>query len=46
MSKLYWQLPWAGPMRTDNPAPEWTVLPSPGLGDAKAVCIPVRKSVV
>jgi hypothetical protein len=41
MSKLYWQFPWAGPMRTDSPAPEWAVLPSPGMGDAKAVCIPV-----
>jgi hypothetical protein len=41
MSKLYWQLPWTGPMRTDSPAPEWTVQPSPGMADAKAVCVPV-----
>lgn len=41
MSKLFWQLPWAGPMRGDDPEPEWAVMPSPGLGDAKAVCVPV-----
>jgi hypothetical protein len=41
MTKLYWQLPWAGPMRGDSPQPEWAVMPSPGMGNAMAVCIPV-----
>ncbi len=41
MSKLFWQLPWAGPMRGDGPQADWAVMPSPGLGDAKAVCVPV-----
>lgn len=41
MTRLYWQLPWAGPMRGDSPEPEWAVMPSPGMGDAMAVCIPV-----
>ena len=42
MTKLYWQLPWAGPMRGDGPDAEWSVMPSPGMGDAMAVCLPVQ----
>ena len=41
MTKLYWQLPWAGPMRGDSAQPDWSVMPSPGMGNAMAVCIPV-----
>lgn len=41
MSKLFWQLPWAGPSKGEGGAPAWSVMPSPGMGDAMAVCVPV-----
>jgi hypothetical protein len=40
MSKLYWQLPWAGP-RIDGDRFGWAVMPDPALGNAMGACIPV-----
>lgn len=44
MSKLFWQLPWAGPNVLEGGAPVWSVMPSPGLGNAQALCVPVKVS--
>ena len=40
ISKLYWQLPWAGP-RIDGDRSGWAVMPDPALGNAMGVCVPV-----
>lgn len=40
-TQLFWQLPWAGPCKLEGAEPAWAVMPSPGMGDAKAVCVPV-----
>lgn len=40
VSKLYWQLPWAGP-RIDGDRSGWAVMPDPALGNAMGVCVPV-----
>lgn len=42
MTNLFWQLPWAGPQRISGHVPAWAVMPSSGMGDAKAICVPVR----
>lgn len=42
MTRLDWQLPWAGPRLTDPEAPSWSVMPSPRQGNAVAVCVAVR----
>ncbi len=39
LSKLYWQLPWAGP-RIDGDRGGWAVMPDPALGNAMGVCVP------
>ncbi len=41
MTSLYWQLPWAGPQRLGGREPVWSVMPSSGMGDAQAICVPV-----
>lgn len=40
VSKLYWQLPWAGP-RIDGDRGGWAVMPDPALGNAMGLCVPV-----
>lgn len=40
VSKLYWQLPWAGP-RIDGDRSGWAVMPDPALGNAMGICVPV-----
>ena len=42
MTNLFWQLPWAGPQRIAGRDPAWSVMPSSGMGDAKAICVPVE----
>lgn len=39
---LFWQLPWAGPSLREEKALAWAVMPSPGMGDAWGVCVPVK----